>query len=100
MWVGISEAGIREHNSLGTWPVWQRVGQRVVKLSQAGLQGVEALGEDRRQRCVDGGGGCCGGGGRGQGFALAVGLAVGKGRFCSLSWTLHPQEPGDPLQQN
>lgn len=71
----------------------------MVELSQAGLQGVEALGEDGGHQGGDGGSGS-GGGRRGQRLALTVRLAVGKSRFCPLTWTLHPQEPRDPLQQN
>lgn len=71
----------------------------MVELSQAGLQGVEALGEDGGHWRGDGVGGC-GGSRRGQGLALRVCLAVGKSRLRSLSWTLHSQEPRNPLQQN
>lgn len=92
---GISVAGIRQDNSLRVGPV----GLWVVELSQAGLQGVEALGEDGRHWRGDGGGGS-GGGRRGQCLALRVCLAVGKARLRSISWTLHPQEPRNPLQQN
>lgn len=72
--------------------------QREVELCQAGLQGVQALWEDGGRWCGDGGGG--GGGWRGQGLALGVCLTVGKSRLHSLTWTLHSQKPGNPLQQN
>lgn len=71
--------------------------QREVELCQAGLQGVQALWEDGGSWCGDGGGG---GGWRGQGLALGVCLTVGKSRLHSLTWTLHSQKPGNPLQQN
>lgn len=71
----------------------------MVELSQAGLQGVEPLGVDGGCWRWDGGGGM-GGGRRGHGLALRVYLAAGKRRLRSLSWTLHPQEPRNPLQQN
>ncbi len=88
--------GIREDKSLSIGSV----GQLMVELCQASLQGVEALGEDGGHRRGDGGVGSGGGGRRGQGLALRVSLAAGKSQLCSLSWTLHPQKPRDPLQQN
>lgn len=101
LWVGagISVCGIREDNSLRVWPVRQWVWQREVELCQAGLKGVQALWEDGGHWGGDGGGGS-GRGWRGQGFALRVGLTVGKTRLHALPWTLHPQKPGNPLQQN
>lgn len=35
-----------------------------------------------------------------RGAAAQVGSAGGPLRFVILSWPLHPQEPGNPLQQN
>lgn len=99
LWVligaGVSLVGIREDKSLCVGPV----GQLVVELCQAGLQGVEALREDGGHWRGDGGGG--GGGGRGgQSLALRVCLAVGQSQLLSFSWTFHPQEPRNPLQQD
>lgn len=72
----------------------------VAELSQAGLQGVEALREDGWCWCGDGGS-CGGSGGRGgQGLAAGVRLAVGESWLRPLAWTLHTQKPRDPLQQN
>lgn len=67
----------------------------MAELSQAGLQGVKALGEVEGHKCRNGGGGGRGG----QGLALRVGLAAGKSWLRSLSWALHSEEPWNPLQQ-
>ena len=99
MWVGARISDIREDTSMRAGPVGSWVGHWVVELSQAGLKGVEALGDDRGHWCGVGGGGS-GGSRRGQVLALTVGMEVGKRRLRSLSRTLHPQEPRNPLQQN
>lgn len=72
----------------------------MVELGEAGLQGAEALREDGGHWGRDGGGGSGGGGRRGQGLALRVCLAVGESWAHSLTWTLHPKKPRNPLQQN
>lgn len=96
MWVEaeISVAGIREDNGLRVGPcLW------MAELGQAGLQGGEALGDGGGDW---GGGGSGGSGGSrgGQAPALSVCLAVGKDGVLSLSRSLHPQEPRNPLEQN
>lgn len=95
VWV---EVGVSVGKGIGVG-VWAER-KWVTELSQAGLQGVEALWEDGRCWCGDGGGGGGSGGRGGQGLAARVCLAVGESWLRPLAWTLHTQKPRDPLQQN
>lgn len=69
VWIGVSVARVRKGIGVEVWAEW------VAELSQARLQGVEALWEDRWRWSGDGGGGG-GGGRRGQRLAARVCLAV------------------------